>query len=256
MGFTKRFRFALVAILLIGSVACSRDPHATRLPLNLADIPKIQPQLDELPSDERQLVLDYLKRSNGDVLPPNLADPDAPLTARTFAEAIKLQREFNVRSGAEQAKVAEFRASRDAALEPLREALEVEVARREVLTADEATGRVPSPGQAIHDAPVLVTTYRLRNTSNDTITQVTGSVSVRSVSDPDSLMGLDRCFIDRAESIPAGQSVEVRCGNVAKRPTDQDREYVAMADSSLVLRWEPKSIAFEGGKVLTSEASD
>jgi len=252
MTFSKPFRCAVAAIVLIGTVACSRDPHATSLPLNLADISKIQPQLDKLPSDESQLVLEYLKRSKGDVLPPNLADPDAPLTARTFAEAIKLQREFNVKNAAEQANFAEFQASRDAAMEPLHQALEVQIARREILTADEASGREPSPGQAIHDAAVLVTTYRLRNNSNETITQVTGSVSVRSESDPDSLMGLDRCFIDRAQSIPAGESVEIRCGNVAKRPTDQDKEYVAMAQSSLILRWEPKSITFESGKVLTA----
>ena len=249
---TRLFRIVVAAILLIVVTACSRDPHATRLVLNLADIPKIQPQLDKLPADERQLVLDYLKRSNGDVLPPNLADPSAPLTARTFAEAIKLQREFNVTNGVEQAKFAEFRASRDAAMEPLRQALDIEIARREILTADEASGRQPSPGQAIHDAPVLVTTYRVQNRSSETITHVTGSVSVRSVSDPDSLMGLDRCFIDRAAPITSGQSLEIRCGNVAKRPSDQDKEYIAMAESSLILRWEPRSITFEGGKVLES----
>lgn len=243
---------AIAAVLLSGMTACSPDPHATRLPLDLADIPKVQPQLDKLPAEERQLVLDYLKRSKGDVLPANLADPSAPLTARTFAEAIKLQREFVVTNGAEEARVADFRAAREAALEPLREVLAIEVVRKEIVTADEATGRRPSPGEAIHDAPTLVTTYRLQNKTPETITHVTGSISVRSPADPDSLMGLHSCFIDRGEPIEGGRSVEVRCGNVAKRPGDQEKEYVAMAESSLLLRWEPRSIAFQGGKVLTA----
>lgn len=250
---SKTPRIVVIAILLSGSLAaCSPDPHATRLPLNLADIPKIQPQLNKLPPEERQLVLDYLNRSKGDVLPANLADPSAPLTARTFAEAIKLQKEFVVTNSAEEAKVADFRAARDAAFEPLREALGIELVRKEIVTADEATGRRPGPGEAIHDAPTLVTTYRLKNNTAQAIVHVTGSVSVRSPSDPDSLMGLDSCFIDRAEAISGGQSVEVRCGNVAKRPGDQDKEYLAMAEGSLLLRWEPKSITFEGGRVLTA----
>lgn len=249
---TRLFRIAVTTILLIAAAACSRDPHGTALPLNLADIPKIQPQLDKLPADERQLVLDYLKRSNGDVLPANLADPSAPLTARTFAQAIKLQREFAIKDQADKAKFAEFREAREATMDPLRAALALDVARREIVTADEALARQPSPGQAIHDAPVVVTTYRLQNKSSETITHVTGSVSVRSDSDPDSLMGLARCFIDRAETISSGQTVEVRCGDVAKRPSEQDKEYIAMAQSSLIVRWEPRSITFEGGKVLAS----
>jgi hypothetical protein len=246
-------RLTMIVAVLLGSVAaCSKDPQATSLPLNLADIPKVQPQLDKLPADERQLVLDYLKRSNGDVLPANLTDPSAPLTARTFAEAIKLQKEFVVRHSAEEANVAEFRAERDTAIEPLREALSIEIVKKEIVTADEATGRRPSPGEAIPDAPTLVTTYRLRNNTAQTIVHVTASVSVRSPSDPDSLMGLDRCFIDRSEPIQGGQSLEVRCGNVAQRPGDQSKEYVAMSESSLLVRWEPKAITFEGGRVLTA----
>lgn len=243
---------AIAFVLLSAFTACSKDPHATRLPLNLSDIPKVQPQLDKLPANERQLVLDYLKRSNGDVLPANLADPSAPLTARTFAEAIKLQKEFVVRNSAEEARVADVRAARDAALDPLREALSIEIVKKEIVTADEATGRQPSPGQAIHDAPTLVTTYRLKNNTAQTMVHVTGSVSVRSPADPDSLMGLDRCFIDRSEPIQGGQSLEVRCGNVAQRPGDQAKEYVAMAEGSLFVRWEPKSITFEGGRVLAA----
>lgn len=250
MTFDTLRTIAMAAVLMVGLSACSPDPHATRLPLDLADIPKVQPQLDQLPAEERQLVLDYLKRSKGDVLPPNLADPSAPLTARTFAEAIKLQREFIVTNGVEEARVAEFRAAREATLEPLREALAIEVVKKEITTADEAFGRRPSPGEPIHDAPTLVTTYRLRNNTAQTITHVTGSVSVRSPSDPESLMGIDSCFIDRSLSIQGGQSLELRCGDVRKRPGDQAKEYVAMAEDSLLVRWEPRTITFEGGRVL------
>lgn len=220
--------------------------------MSLKDIATVQPQLDKMPADERQLVLDYLNRSKGDVLLKSLADPDAPLTARTFGEAIKLQREFNAKHAVETAKMDALRAGREAAMEPLRQALQIDLVQREILPADQVSGRQPAPGQAINDKPVLVTTYRLRNTSVETITQVSGSVTVRAVADPGSLMGLDSCFISRTDSIEAGQSIEMRCGNLAKRASAVDENYVAMPDSSVVLNWEPQSITFASGKVLKS----
>jgi len=47
---SKTAFFLLAAALALS--ACSRDPRTTRLPLDLKDIPKIQPQLDKLPAEE------------------------------------------------------------------------------------------------------------------------------------------------------------------------------------------------------------
>jgi len=252
MSTARMSRIAVVLFLLVLMAACSRDPYATALPLNAADISAMQAQLDELPPDERQLVLDYLKRSKGDVLPANLADPDAPLTARTFGEAIKLQREFNAKRAVEADRESALQARREDAMEPLRQALQIELVRREILSADAVSGRQPAPGQAINSRPVLVNTFRVTNHAAETITQVSGAVTVRTVTDPDSLMGISNCYIARSEPIAAAESVEVRCANPAVAAGASDEAYVAMPEDSLVLDWQPKSITFASGEVMTA----
>jgi len=244
------FRIGLAVLFVVGVAACSRNPLGTPLPMDLADIPKIQPQLDRLTAEERDLVLGYLKRSKGDVLPAKFADPDAPFTARTFAEAIKLQREFKAKQAVQDARMDSLQEARESAMEPLRRAFYVELLKREILTADEAAGREPRQGHALNNTPTLVTTWRLINASGDTITRASGSVTVRTVSEPDSLMGVARCYFNQTEPIPVGQTVEVRCGNPNKSASDADREFVAMPESSLELTWEPQSITLAGGKVM------
>jgi len=234
--------------------ACSRDPRTTRLPLDLADIPKIQPQLDKLPPDERELVLAYLQRSKGDVLPAKFADPDNPLTARTFAEAIKLQKEWKVKHAGETERMEALAEAREEAYEPLRRAISATLLRREIMTADEASGRQPQPGRALNNNEVLVVTYRLQNHGSETITRVTGSVQVRSESDPKSLLGLVQCWIDHREPLGGSQSVEVRCGNLrGNSGGEKAKDFVAMDERRLIVTWEPKTVEFATGKVLRSE---
>ena len=246
-------RLGLMALLVAGLSACSRGPYGTALPTDLADIPKIQPQLNKLPDDERELVLGYLRRSNGDVLPAKFADPDSPFTARTFAEAIKLQKEYKVKHAVEIARVDALQAAREAALAPLRDALSIELVSRELLSADAVSGREPTRGQAINDSPTLVTTYRLRNRTYETITDASGSVVVRTTDDPRSLMGAARCWFQSIEPLSPGQATEVRCGDIRKQAGDASNVFVALPESALILTWEPRSITFESGKVLRAE---
>lgn len=243
----------LAALCLTGLAACSRAPYSTALPLDLADLPKIQPQLDKLPEEERELVLGYLRRSNGDVLPAKFADPDAPFTARTFAEAIKLQRDYKIKHAVEIARMEKLQAAREAALQPLRDALSIELVSREILSADELSGRQPNRGQAVHDSPTLVTTYRLRNRTYETITEASGSAVVRTSTDPTSLMGAARCWFKGIEPLSPGQATEVRCGDIARRASDADIAFVALPEAALILTWEPKLITFESGRVLKVE---
>jgi len=233
--------------------ACSRDPRTTRLPLDLADIPKIQPQLDKLPADERELVLAYLQRSKGDVLPAKFADPDNPLTARTFAEAIKLQKEWKVKHAQDNERIESLAEAREESYEPLRRAISATLLKREIMTADEASGRQPTPGRALNNNEVLVVTYRLQNHSSETINHVTGSVQVRIDSDPKSLMGVAQCWIDHREPIGGAQTAEVRCSNLNQRPGSRQKEFADMSERNLIVTWEPKTVEFATGKVLRSE---
>ena len=245
---TARIALALLALVVVA--ACSRHPLATRLPTGPDEVASVQAQLDQLPARDRELVLQYVARAKGTVLPPDLADPDAPLTARTFGEAIQLQRDFNARFAAEAEAGAQRRAAREGALEPLREAVEIELVARELVAAERAGGRQRAPGRAIDNKPVLVNTFRLHNHAAETVTRVSGSVTVRAASDPASLAGLSSCYIDWDRPIAAGATAEVRSANPRARAGARSEEYVAMPEDALVLTWEPRSVAFAGGRVL------
>jgi hypothetical protein len=243
-------RFTVNAcVLSLALSACSRDPRSTALPLDVADIPKIQAQLDKLPPQDSAKVLAYLGRSKGDVLPAQFADPDAPFTARTFGEAIQLQTEFEAKETVRLVQVDAMKADRENAYAPLRKALAIELVRREILTGDQAMGRVPQPGMALDNNKVLVTTYRLINRSGEHITHAAGSVTIRTKADPRSLMGIDSCYLDDI-AISDGQSVEMRCGAANRTVTQASQDYVDMPQSELVILWEPKTVQLAGGKLL------
>jgi hypothetical protein len=240
-------RLALAALLVLVAAACS--PHDTRLPFKLADIPKVQKQLDKLPAEERQLVLDYLKRSKGDVVPEKYADPDQPFTARTFGEAIALQRAWRAKHPADAIDRAAAQAAREAAMEPMRRALGIGIARREIVLREQAGG-LPRVAGSADEKQVLVTTYWLRNASNDAITHFSGQVTVRVASDAASPIGVQRCSFNRGDELPPGESIEVRCGELGKEVTDADRMYVELPASALALTWEPRSITFASGRTM------
>ena len=248
----KAFGFALL-ILLLGLVwaRCTHDPLETRLPIGQSDLTQIQTQLDQLNPEDRKLVLQYLARSKGDVLPAQFADPDEPLTARTFAQAIKLQKDYNAKSGAEDARRAALGAARDAQFAPLRDAVTVTIIQREILDAAQAEGASPDDRRATDGRKTLVVTYRLHNRSRETVTSVKGAVTVRSNDDPGALMGLARCWIEYADPIATGGTAQVRCANARQTAGADEQKFVSLPSSSLVVTWEPQSIEMGSGKVLS-----
>lgn len=131
-------------------------------------------------------------------------------------------------------------------------ALGVELVKREILTADEVSGREPRQGQALNNTPTLINTFRLINTSGETITHAAGSITIRTQSEAASMMGVASCYINRSEPIPIGAIVEVRCGNPRRGAGDADKEFVTLPESALILTWEPKSITLATGKVMKS----
>jgi hypothetical protein len=259
MTLTRIVGFVIAAGLLALGIARTRDPHRTKLPFGTADLSSVQAQLDALPDSERVLVLGYVRRSRGDVLPPRFADPEAPLTARTFGEAIALQRRFLAAQAVVDAQVAARRRERAAALAPLRAVLQVEVAGRAIMSRGRAwqpagwdtTAYGRAATQAIDDTPVLVTTYRVRNVGSLTVQSLQGQVEVRAADRGRG--GLDRlstCFLDHRESLAPGQSTEIRCAKTDVRASAKDSAYVAMPERDLVLDWMPRAIVFENGTSL------
>lgn len=250
MSLSTRALIVAALLILLGLYGALRKPYGTLLPLDVSDLSEIQPQLDRLDAEERELVLGYLRRSNGDVLPASLADPDAPFTARTFGEAIALQRRYLREQGERDAVAAQRAAERESALQPLREALDLRLLRRELLSEAEALGLQPAaaPSQApTSNERVLVVTYRLINASGRDITRASGSARVRDAA------GRQRsdCWLQQ-ERLPAFESVEVRCGNTARRADADQRAFVALPVSELRLEWEPREIVFGDGSRLAA----
>ena len=247
----------LVVLCALGMRQCVVGVYGTRLPMDVKDLSPIEPQLKRLKPGERELVEGYLRRSNGDVLPAQFADPDDPFTARTFGEAIRLQRAWLVRDAERQKKADALAAGRAAAMQPLRDATDVRLVRRQIMTHDELFGIAPpttnARGQTVKHAlntqEVLIVTWRLRNTSARTLASAKGSVSLRDAQGS----RVNDCWIDHDGNLQPGEAVEVRCGNTQRSVFDADRAFVATPATELTLVWEPKKVAFADGETLDAE---
>ena len=252
---------SIVAGLVALGAARSRDPHRTALPFGTTDLSSVRKQLDALPAAERALVVGYVYRSGGDVLPPKFADPENPLTARTFAEAIELQRRWVDKRAVLDATLAALERKREADLAPLRAVVEVEIVDRTIMPRGRAL--LPPGGderayvygravqQPIDEAPVLVTTYRLRNAASQAIDSLSGNVMIMRPGERRSTLSwLAQCWVDNHGTLAPGQSTEIRCSNLNRLASAKDSAYVALPADSLVLEWTPKKIAFANGTSL------
>lgn len=259
------FRLLLVlglAALIAWGVSVQRDPYRTALPLEVADLSPLAPQLGKLPAADRELVLGYLERSHGDVLPAKFADPDEPLTARTFAEAINLQKQFLDKQAGLMAKLKAREAEREAALAPLRAALDISLVKREIVPLGELVGqpllapnaRTKAALGGSNDRPIMVSTYRLLNNSKAVgIQSLTANVRIRKAgSDRYALGELSSCYITHDRPIRSGESSEIRCANTNRAASEADRAYLAMPLDDLVIDWEPQRIRFNDGQELVA----
>jgi hypothetical protein len=247
------FRFWIVIALIAVAIGAyrARGPYETRLPFSVDELSTIESELNQLPDDERELVIDYMKRSNGDYLPASMGDPDNPLTARTFREAIALQKAFRVRQGADDRAADERRRQRDAKLAPLRRVTEVRVLRREILSGDQIYANphaAPSSAKSSDSYRVLVVTYQLRNLSPRALASVRGNVEIVNA------LGtrMARCYFDHTDPIAVGSSTEVRCGQANKPASPDEIAFTQTPMSAFTLTWEPIELKFADGAMLAS----
>lgn len=256
-----RFWLLIFASMVIAGMFWTQSPYNTALPMELDRIPAIQPQLDKLPEQDRNLVLDYLKRSNGDVLPAAFADPDEPFTARTFRQAIALQKDFLVLQSKRDATASALQADREARLAPLRKVLALQMLRRQLLTEQElypaadttASYGAKAASVAGEGSRFLVVTYRLQNLSARAVTASQGVVSVRDVSTRDGQHEeLAQCFIDHTERLDAGSSAEIRCGQPNKPASRSETAFTTMPVGAFTVEWEPRAVTFADGTQMTS----
>lgn len=240
---TARYLLLILAIgVLFFGYRHSRDAHGTALPFGSTDLSTVQTELARLPDAERVLVEAYVKRSNGDVLPERFADPDNPLTAHTFGEAIELQRAWVEQQKVEDARMAGLRAERDAHLAPLRAIADARVVKAQILAADETSAG--SGGN-------FVTRIRVQNLGNESIVGLSGSLKAR---DRDEYLPLDLCWIDlgQQEALAAGASTEFDCGGSRGGASAQEHAYVDNPPGRFTVEWEPRHIKLASGRELDS----
>lgn len=261
------FKRILITAGILWGIYIIHDPYRTGLPFGTTDLSSIQEKLDKLPEEDRTLVVEYVTRTNGDVLPAAMADPDDPITARTVREAIALQKNFRVKQDKLEAQAQERATIRNKALAPLRAALSVTLEKREILPREELTidpkflqevrNRVPK--RAIDSTPILISSYRLTNTSENVIETVKLGVDIKKrPAKPKRLiesfeLSLDHCYIDgfpQNTPLAPQASVSVRCGNTNKHASSTDKAYVEMPEEDLLLEYTPKLIRFADGKSL------
>ena len=258
----------LITAAILWGVYIIRDPYRTGLPFGTTDLSSIQEKLDKLPEEDRTLVVEYVTRTKGDVLPAALADPDDPITARTVREAIALQKNFRVKQEQREAVAQERAAIRDKALAPLRAALSVTVEKREIVPREELTAdpkflqevRSRVPKRAIDSTPILMTTYRLTNTSENVIETIKLVVDIKKRKATQKKLiesfyepSLEHCYMDSLpQNAPLAPqaSVSVRCSNIHKQASPADKAYVEMPEEELLLESSPKLIRFADGKSL------
>lgn len=249
----------LLVALAVGAVVVlgarhSRDPRNTELPFGSTDLSSVEAQLAKLPDEERALVESYVKRTHGDYLPAGMGDPDDPMTARTFAEAIALERAWKEKMKGQQAQADARQAERDARLAPLRALVDARVVKAEVLSSSEFAARrgQPQPGQATmrSEGETFVVRIRVQNIGNETINAMSGSLQAR---DRDEYLPLDLCWIDFSQHAPMapGASEEIECGGRAG-VSDQQRAFAAGVAGRFTVVWEPRQVVLASGRRLDS----
>ena len=248
-----KFRVFLLLLVIAMTWLFMRpgDPHRTALPFGTTDLSSVHKQLARLPGDERKLVEDYVKRSNGDVLTPKFADPDDPLTARTFAEAIELQKRWAAKQSVADAQAADRKADREARMAPLREVVEARVVSAKVMTLN-ASQELTDPGYAkkahqVSDALTFVLRVRVENHGTQPIVALKGSLQAR---DRDTYLPMDLCWIDLQQEIPSGESTEFYCGNSARQASDQQKAFAEHDDGRFTETWEPQYLKLASGREL------
>jgi hypothetical protein len=262
MSLSRILGLVISAAVAIYVFQMLRDPHRTALPFGSTDLSRVEGSLRKLPADERALVEEYVKRSHGDVLIPSLADAESPLTARTFGEAIALERKWQIKMSAQKSVSDSRAADRDRTMAPLREAVSASVAHSEIVRRDEFSKRdlMQTPqsasgakrGYRVDDSPVFVVTVAIDNHGDDDIVELKGSLQAR---DRDAYLPVDLCWVDLnlQHTIPARGHTEITCANPNFIAGASQRDFIADPPGRFTVVWEPKLVRTSDGKVMQTK---
>lgn len=245
----------VLLVLVIAGARCSRDPLRTELPFGSTDLSSVEAQLAKLAPEDRARVEAYVTRSNGDYLPVDLGDPDMPFTARTFAEAIELERQWESRMAEEAVTQRAREAERERSLAPLRAIVSAEIvsarlAHAEPASLTEGAWAKSGQGASADVTPPLRLTLRVRNLGSQVVVQLAGNVRARDREHP---LGLPLCYFEIAghNALAAHEVREFDC--VQQRPANaQERAFAAPTPGRFSVEWLPRELTLEDGRTLKS----
>ncbi|SDD09445.1 hypothetical protein [Aquimonas voraii] len=245
---------ALLAVVIWGA-RCSRDPLRTELPFGSTDLSSVEASLARLAPEDRARVEAYVKRSNGDYLPAGMGDPDMPFSARTFAEAIELEKRWEARLAQEAVAQQGRESEREAALAPLRALVSVEILRASIDTrrggsGSEVGGAKPVGPRIQGGGERMRLSLRVRNRSAQDVVHLAGTLRAR---DRDSPLGLSLCYFEISAQQPL-TAHEVRDFDCVQQRaiSEQERAFVAGAPGRFSVEWLPREITLADGRSLKS----
>ncbi len=245
----------VVAGLVYVGVKRALDPKRTPMPDKTAPIAAIQPQLDKLKSEDRQLVIGYLLLQRGEV--GSLSTHGISFTAKTLGEAIEAQKALLATKQVSN-EWPLMHALEDEALRPLRQAVSLDLVARkqttlsDVVKSNPDTAIVASGGT--QNDPRIMMAYRIVNQGKKAITHLSGYIQPQIVSD-DWVNPLARydiaCRVD-VKNIAPGASVPIICtqidlnviGDASKTP-----------DTGVVIDWRPDVVEYADGSKLSYETN-
>ena len=255
MSFKDLLVLIIAAAVMFGGYKYSTNPYRTSLPFGTTDLSSVQKPLQRLPPEDRKRVEEYVQRTNGDYLPAAFGDPDNPMTARTFAEAIEIQKVWEVKMQAQKAREAQLAAEREKRMQPLREQVMVELVQAMILTRNEASARI-DPGfykrpYQVDTSPTTVVRIRLSNVGAQTVMAFTGSLKGI---DSQSWLPLDLCWVEYSRQLNPDESLELECVGRFAGVSQQMRDFINAPESTRFrVTWEPHSVTLASGEKLESK---
>jgi hypothetical protein len=226
--------FALLACAA-GLLAC-RDPKNTELPRELKNIKSLDPAMQKLTGEERQLAAAYIVRHMIGAI-ENQEGPGIP-EGMTLGRAIEEQRKF----AADRAKL---QTERDAALKSMREAVTVTLVSKEKIVTKRGKFEL------VLDEDLRVTFGYKNNTARD-ISGVKGYVSVEDLFG-DELSGFQ---ISNDTTIKAGETATWVVGRSIRfaMGNNNDHKLSNLSDDKFKVVWKPQVILFSDGSKLSLPA--
>jgi hypothetical protein len=235
----------MCAVLLVLLTACS-NPKNTKVPATLDGMTALQPQLEKLTPEERELFAGYAMRHTlGAALGGAFGLKSEPVPAdMTIGKAIEDQRSFlaheKQKEAEEAALKAKLQAERDKAVAVMQQAAVVTLVSKKIATETGYSGIVT-------DEKLLVT-IGFKNTSGKDIAGIKG------------ILNFNDIFGDEITGIAFSYDQTLKAGDTATWAgersvkyglhSDKDRKFAALPDDKFKAIWNPEAIVFTDGTKL------